>query len=96
MGWIDSLTTLFDRIEEQSKQIEGLSSDLRQVTLHVAQLQGAMANSGNPELMRQVADLQRRLARLEAEAVRTRPAADARLDGSDGPMYLPGNRDDMP
>lgn len=103
MGWLDSLTTLnkrlatlFDRIEDQSKQVEGLSSDLKQVTIHVAQLQGAMANSANPEIMRQLADLQARIARLEAEAVRTRRSPDARADGSDGPMYLPGNRDDMP
>ncbi|HEY4942371.1 MAG TPA: hypothetical protein VII56_13165 [Rhizomicrobium sp.] len=73
MKWISNLSgfyvkcvTSFDRLGVLSTRVEDLGGDLNDVSVRIGRVEGAVINSSNPELLRQMLDIQRRLTLIEA------------------------------
>jgi hypothetical protein len=58
--------TSLERLGELSVRVNGLSDDLKQISINLGRVEGAVINSSNPELLHQLSDIQRRLSFIEA------------------------------
>lgn len=60
------LATLFEKIDNLSDNVSNLASDLKATVFKVGKLEGALVNSNNPEVLRQLLEISSRLADMEA------------------------------
>ncbi|MCH7795707.1 MAG: hypothetical protein IH900_11320 [Proteobacteria bacterium] len=72
MGWFSKLSelhiklaTLFERLDGLSNNVDGLARDLGETARRVARVEGAIANSATPEILRQLNMLFERMAAIE-------------------------------
>lgn len=73
MKWLKKLSalhvraaTLLEKMSQMNEEIRGLSSDIVDIDRRVARMEGAVANSTNSELVRQVNELSAKVAVLSA------------------------------
>jgi hypothetical protein len=66
-GLILKWATLSKRVAALATANKELSGDVRQISERVARLEGASSNSSVPELMRQLADLQKQVVAMQAQ-----------------------------
>lgn len=73
MGWLSKISdlhvkcaTLFEKVGKLSESISGLSDDIHDISLRVGRVEGAVVASLNPEVIRQLSDIQQRIAIIES------------------------------
>jgi len=59
------LATLLSRLDGMGTGLKDLATDLKDTSQRVARLEGMMLNSTNPEILRQIAEINNRLSSLE-------------------------------
>ena len=59
------MATLFERIETLSNDVAELYDMQRQDTYKIGRIEGAVANSANPEILRQISEINARLTAIE-------------------------------
>lgn len=74
MSWWKTLSdahvkfaTVFERLDRMSTAHADLEEDVTDAHTRIARLEGAVANSSNPELIRQLSELSMRVALLEMQ-----------------------------
>jgi hypothetical protein len=93
VSWLQRLSdlhvkcaTLFERLAILSNSVEGLAEDIKDVSLRVGRVEGAVVNAPTSEVLRQVADLQERISKMELLLL---SLSTQQLDASIAPKQLP-------
>tara|TARA_R110001592_G_scaffold20926_9_gene84636 strand:+ start:20878 stop:21174 length:297 start_codon:yes stop_codon:yes gene_type:complete len=64
------LATLFTKLDDLSGNVSGLANDLKETIYKVGRLEGHITNSNNPEILRQVYEINSRLTDIEVRLSR--------------------------